>query len=511
MGAPQPSPPGSHSSPGSSTPGTRPLNWVMLVAGVLLTAMGLVLTAAGILLTVAEASQRDGRYAYTDAAQIRTVGNAIITAPFTVHLGEGEGAASSADAFGLEDLVSVRIRATPVVPGQSIFLGVAPADAVESYLRDVPHAVFGNDLWNENYGGGAAYWSNRSDPNDSLDEIPGTRTPAPPVEQSFWEHSTIGSTQQTLSLTPTSGNWVIVVMNGDGSRPVWVEVQAGAHTELFGLTNPGTLIAGLVGLVLGVPLILLGAAGLGRDVDGRNAAVGVRAEDAVVSPDPLRLTGHLDTGVSRGLWLIKWVLAVPHYIVLGFLSFAAVVVTVAAGLTILFTGRYPRPWFDYIVGTMRWHWRVGFYAYAALGTDRYPPFALGRADYPAELDIVYPDRLSRGLVLVKWWLLAIPHLLIVGIITGGGAAAANASNGGDGVTVGFSLLGLLVLIAAIGLLFTGRYLPGLFALNVGLNRWVYRVASYVLLLRDQYPPFRLDQGPTEPGLTTAEHTDSSHM
>lgn len=55
-----------------------------------------------------------------------------------------------------------------------------------------------------------------------------------------------------------------------------------------------------------------------------------------------------------------------------------------------------------------------------------------------------------------------------------------------------------MLIAAIGLLFTGRYPQGLFALNVGLNRWVYRVASYSLLLRDEYPPFRLDQGAEEP-------------
>ena len=106
--------------------------------------------------------------------------------------------------------------------------------------------------------------------------------------------------------------------------------------------------------------------------------------------------------------------------------------------------------------------------------------------------------------MVKWWLLAIPHLLIVGIITGGGAVAVNASGGDDGASAGFTLLGLVVLVAAIGLLFTGRYPPGLFALNVGLNRWVYRVASYVMLLRDEYPPFRLDQGPTEPRPAAAD-------
>ena len=492
--APRPTP--DPAAPGGSGQGTRPLNWIMLVAGVLLTALGMALSGAGIFLAATDASQRDGSYAYTDPEEFRSVGNAIVTAPFTLDLGDEE--ARGTGTLDLEDLISVRIRATPEVPGQRVFLGIAEADAVDAYLRDVPHAVFGSDPWDDAYGADTMNWSANAD--GDLEEVAGTRVPAPPAEQPFWEHSATGSTPQTLTVDLRTGSWVIVVMNDDGSRPVWVDVQAGAHTELFGLANPGTLIAGLVGLVLGIALILLGAAGLGRDVDRRDRAWGAVAG----SSDPLRLTGHLDSGMSRGLWLVKWLLAIPHYLVLAILGFATVVVTVAAGLAILFTGRYPRPWFVYTVGAMRWHWRVGFYAYAALGTDRYPPFALGQADYPADLDVVYPERLSRGLVLVKWWLLVIPHMLVVGIITGGGAAVANSVNGENGVSVGFTLLGLLVLFAAVGLLFTGRYLPGLFALNVGLNRWVYRVASYVLLLRDEYPPFRLDQGPTEPAPVAAE-------
>ena len=130
---------------------------------------------------------------------------------------------------------------------------------------------------------------------------------------------------------------------------------------------------------------------------------------------PVRLTGELDPNLSRWLWLVKMFLAIPHYVVLVFLWLAFVVTTVIAGSAIVFTGRYPRPLFDFNVGVLRWNWRVGFYVYAALGTDRYPPFTLARTDYPADLDVAYPEHLSRGLVLVKW-LLAIPHLVIVGLI-----------------------------------------------------------------------------------------------
>ena len=128
---------------------------------------------------------------------------------------------------------------------------------------------------------------------------------------------------------------------------------------------------------------------------------------------PLRLTGELSPRLSRGLWLVKWLLAIPHFVVLFFLWIAFVVVSVIAFFAILFTGRYPRGLFDFNVGVLRWTWRVGFYSYSALATDQYPPFTLKDApDYPARLDVEYPQSLSRGLVLVKWWLLALPHYLV---------------------------------------------------------------------------------------------------
>jgi hypothetical protein len=142
---------------------------------------------------------------------------------------------------------------------------------------------------------------------------------------------------------------------------------------------------------------------------------------------------------------------------------------------------------------------VAFYAFSAIGTDAYPPFTLARTNYPADFDVDYPERLSRGLIFVKSWLLAIPHLLIIGVLTG--TARSWEFRDGRWVQegVGISLLGLLVFIAGVILLFTGQYWRGLFDLLLGLNRWIYRVIAYVSLMRDEYPPFHLDMGPVDPG------------
>src|ERR1700756_2034132 len=134
---------------------------------------------------------------------------------------------------------------------------------------------------------------------------------------------------------------------------------------------------------------------------------------------PVRLRGDYDDSLSRWLWLVKWLLLIPHYIILIFLHIARLVVTVIAVFAVFFTGRYPRPLFDFSVGVLRWTWRVAFYGYAALGTDKYPPFTLRSTDYPADFEVDYPEKLSRGLVLVKWWLLAIPHYLVVGAMVAG--------------------------------------------------------------------------------------------
>jgi hypothetical protein len=221
------------------------------------------------------------------------------------------------------------------------------------------------------------------------------------------------------------------------------------------------------------------------------------------TPYPVRVDAALDPSLSRGLWLVKWLLLIPHVVVLFFLWVAFLVVGVIAFFGILFTGRYPRSLFDFNVGVLRWSWRVHYYGYWALGTDRYPPFTLAEVpDYPAHLDVPYPERLSRGLIFVKWFL-AIPHYIVLAVFVGGGVwlgtRGGDANDGWDnGLNAGWSLVGLLVLIAAIMLLFTGRYPKPLYDFVMGMDRWALRVAAYTALMTDRYPPFRLDQGGTDP-------------
>jgi len=206
-----------------------------------------------------------------------------------------------------------------------------------------------------------------------------------------------------------------------------------------------------------------------------------------VATYPAHVEARYEPVLNRWLWVVKPILVLPHVLVLAALWLALVVTTLVAGVAIVITGRYPRPLFDFAVGVLRWTWRVSFYATSAFGTDRYPPFRLAPdPTYPADLFVEYPQQLSRGLVLVKWWLLALPQYVVVAILTGGfGPDRAG-------------LITVLALVAAVILLVRKRYPAQLFDLIVGLNRWCLRVAAYALLLTDAYPPFRLDPGGTEP-------------
>jgi hypothetical protein len=218
---------------------------------------------------------------------------------------------------------------------------------------------------------------------------------------------------------------------------------------------------------------------------------------------PVRVDASLDAPLSRWLWLVKWVLVIPHYVVLAFLWVAFVMLSAAAIVAIVVTGRYPRAIFEFNVGVLRWTWRVQYYAIGAFGTDRYPPFTLADdPSYPAHLEIEYPERLSRGLALVKWWLLAIPQYIIIGLFTGSGMWFAWQYGEQQHSWAGLGLIGILTVVAAVALLVTGRYPEQIYDFVLGLNRWVLRVAGYAGLMTDKYPPFRLDMGGHDPGTLT---------
>lgn len=448
---------------------------VALVLGSLLAIIGIAGIAGG--LTASTISARQGPDGY-------------ISSPTRVFSTASYALASPPARIGTDkvpfDLGSVRLSATSTKPGGQVFIGVGPKREVDRYLSGV----------NISEVAGVESSPFRVQQRD----VPGTAAATPPGEEGFWVEFASGSGTQEITMDLRSGNWVVVVMNSDAGAGVSVNLQAAVRSSLLATVPPALWIGGLAMLFLGAGLVSLGAIVLGRRV-APPAQSGGNAFTAAPGVYPASLTGRLDAPLSRGLWLVKWLLAVPHFIILFFLWFAVAITTIIAGFAILFTGRYPRTLFDFVVGVLRWTWRVLFYSYGALATDKYPPFTLTSTNYPADFDVEYPQHLSRWLVLVKGWLLAIPHLIVVGIFTGTmwwswpGRESWLSSNGR---TAGLSLLGILVLVAAVVVMFTGRYPRTIFELAMGINRWTYRVATYILLLRDEYPPFRMDQGPLEP-------------
>ena len=188
---------------------------------------------------------------------------------------------------------------------------------------------------------------------------------------------------------------------------------------------------------------------------------------SVSVPEPQRL--------SRWRVLFKWWLfIIPHLVALALLWVVMLIATVAALLAVLITGRDPRRLFDFVVGVNRWGFRVA--VYAALLRDEYPPFSFS-ASYPAAFEATYPESLSRRLVLVQWWLLAVPHYLLLYLL--------------------YKLLLLLVLLLGVFILFKGRPQSQIFNLVRGILCWYARVGAYITLLTDEYPPFSLNESSYE--------------
>jgi hypothetical protein len=446
---------------------------VLVVLGAFLLLVGLFVGAAGTFLVWAHATQRDADGFYTSGTQrLESVTRAITSEQ--IDLGTRPG--GKYRRFDLGDLATVRLRVESQT-GAPVFVGIGPDDAVARYLDGVAQAQI-TDIRVHPFSATYRYTD-------------GGAPSRPPGDEGFWAASAEGTGVRTLEWDVEPGHWTVVVMNADGSPGVGVAASVGVEAGWVLGVGVVALTASLLLLPLGAVLLVTAAVSLGHRLAAEPATERAPGAGAV------RLEGRLDPHLSRWLWVVKGFLLIPHFVVLAVLWIAFSVVTVVAWFSILLTERYPRPLFDFNLGVLRWTWRVAFYSFGAFGTDLYPPFTLGAApDYPATYHVAYPERLSRGQVLVKWWLLAIPHYVVLGILGVGLSARplVGAGSGGGGP----GLIAWLVLVAAVVLLFTTRYPRGLFDFIIGLDRWVYRVIPYVALMTDEYPPFRLDQGGSEP-------------
>lgn len=453
----------------------KPGRVIALIVGCLLLIPSIAMVAGGGLLTAAYGFGRgDDGYFDVTLDRLGTSTVALTARDLTF-------AAEPGSPDWLLDAIDLDTRLLVTNSGdRDVFVGIARDDDIEEYLAGTAHDEV-TDI-----DGTSPDYRTRAGDNDI----------APPGDQDFWEVSAEGGGTQQLEWEAQAGRWSVVVMNTDASPGLAVDVTVGAKSGSILPVGIAVTVFGIVLAAIAVALITFGSRRAGHErVPGATdapGAVDVGGGGDMGPPHPLVIEARLDPDVSRWKWLVKWFLAIPHVIVLVFLWIAFVVVTFINGIAILFTRRSPRSLFDFQVGVLRWTWRVTYYAATGgLGTDRYPPFSLADDDsYPARFDIGHPGEFRRWLVLVKWWLLAIPHFLII--------AAVSGANGADPERSGLSLLGVLVLIVGVTLLFTGRYPRSLFDLIIGINRWSYRVVVYVALMTDEYPPFRLDQGGAEP-------------
>ena len=511
---------------------------VAIVIGCLLILPGIGLLFGGGAVGVAGLAARDnGGWMSVDMSRLESSGVAVTADDIMLRV---EGPAGLVNWFGLQARVTARS-----LDGKPVFVGVAPQDSVRSYLAT---AAYDRVLSVDRYG--VATYSH----------APGSGSVAPPANQTFWDRSVNGAGTQDLAWTLQTGQWAVAVMNADGSPGVAVAATAGVRVGSIWAIALSLIGVGLVLIGTGAALVIVGARGrqatqlpppppyggtpVGQGPDqplgqplgqqppppagpplppptgepvagpaGQPVPVGTppvppdRVPPDRVPPtpdDPVRLDAELQPGLSRGLWLVKWIAAIPHVLILTALWAAFGVLTVIAWFAILFTGRYPRGIFEFNVGVLRWTWRVSYYAFSGgLGTDEYPPFSLDpQPGDRAQLDIAYPEHLSRGLIFVKW-LLLLPHWIFVALVVGTSSTWTHVSEA-TRTTTEFQwpgLLGVLVGIAALILLFTGSYPRPLFDLVIGLDRWTYRVVAYGALMTDVYPPFRLDQGGHAPVTT----------
>lgn len=198
----------------------------------------------------------------------------------------------------------------------------------------------------------------------------------------------------------------------------------------------------------------------------------------------MKLTIKHQERYSRGELLLRtffgWIyIMIPHFFVLFFMSLWGAILQFIAFWVILFTGRYPQSMFEYQAGLQKWNIRL--YARMYNVSDGYPAFGIDSSDEYTDLVVPYPEKVSRGLTLVRalfgFFFVLIPH--------------------------GFILMfrawfvGILVFFAWWIVLFTAKYPDFIFDWTVGQIRWQTRVNLYLSYMDDNYPPFTGDELPDE--------------
>jgi hypothetical protein len=467
----------------------KPRHVAALVFGCLLLLLGLGMVVGGGGIGVFELAARgDGGWHTVDITRLESSGVAVTSKDAIVVIHAPDSVIDRLD-------MQMRLRVTPAHSSEPAFVGVGPSADVAAYLAGSAY----DQVTRLSVNGVPTYR-----------HLPGAATVEPPAQQTFWDASFTGPSKRELTWTLRSGSWTAAVLNASGSSGVSVSAVAGVRMGPLLPIGVAILVVGLLIAAVGTALVV--AAVRGARHPAKRSAAGIPAGDhagtsgvpspamasigILPSPDrPLVLEARLAPDLSRWLWLVKWFLAIPHYVVLTFLWLAFGVTTICAWFAILFTARYPRSLFDFNVGVLRWTWRVGYYmGWGGLGTDRYPPFTLAALPGDdARLDVAYPERLSRGLIFVKW-LLLLPHWIVIALLAG-----TQSRIDEHGAVVGGwpGVLSLLAFVAGIVLLVSGTYAVGLFEVLVGLNRWVFRVLAYAALMTDVYPPFRYDGGGRE--------------
>ncbi len=193
------------------------------------------------------------------------------------------------------------------------------------------------------------------------------------------------------------------------------------------------------------------------------------AYEASRPPHPVMFDVAYPERLSRGLIFVKWLLAIPQLFIVYVLFLIAELLAVLAWFAILITGRYPKSFFEFGSGALRWQANV--LSYVFLLRDEYPPFSWEPGDYALRLEIPMAARQSRFRLFIR----------LIAIVP-------------NQIALQFVMLGALftTFIAWWAILFTGRYPRGLFKFAVGVMRWQQRVYAYLFLLRDEYPPYSLN-------------------